>query len=114
MNVFELGFGDGGLDALDIATHRMIGQMIDAPLPETLPESSPAIAATLKLGHFSMPAIGIDIHNLSGMAVAKPGRWHAGDNVIVMNPAVVFQLDVFYVSFVPNARAAKSMQFLGR
>jgi hypothetical protein len=95
----------------DVVGAEVISQRIKLSRFQALPETAPAVLGALRGREPAELAVRVEVHQPAGVAVAHPDRWNPREDVVVVNPAVVFRKSAMIdVASGADARAAKSEQ----
>ena len=104
---------DRFMDAVHVASHRVIRKMVDSALPQPAPKPEHAILRSTPSVHLTKITIAIEIHLNSTVPISHP-RWrHACHDVVVVDPAVMRQIAIVDVSFVADARTSEREDAIG-
>lgn len=89
----------------------MIRELINSELPQALEESAGPIDHPPPTGDGADFSVPVQVKFDSGVCVAQQHRGNSRDNVIVVDPAVVFQSRILDILTIADAGTAKSVNF---
>jgi hypothetical protein len=95
----------------NVIAGEVICQRIKLSRFQAVPQASPAVLGALRAREPAELAVRVEVHQPAGVAVAQPDRRNPRDDVVVVNPAVVFRESaVIDVAPGADARAAEGEQ----
>ena len=87
----------------------MIREVVDLKFAQSAKKSSQPITRSLPTGDLADDAFRVDVNLGTGVTITKPGWRHARDDIVVVHPTLVIELNEAHVTFVANSRAAVSI-----
>ncbi len=90
----------------------MVRKLINLELQESTKEPFEPISSSIPATDFVNMTFSINVNFGAGMPITEPSRRDLRDDIVVVDPSIISNIDVVHISFVPDSGAAKGLNFL--